>query len=90
LGLKKQLSCPAPVARVCNPNYSGGRDQEDHGGKPAQANSSQDPISNKNPSQKGTGGVAQGVGPEFKPQFTKEKKAALPSHLVQIHSSQVP
>jgi hypothetical protein len=37
--------------------HSGGRDQEDHDSKPAQANSSQDPIS-KNPSQKKAGGVA--------------------------------
>jgi hypothetical protein len=28
------------VAHSCNPCYSGGRDQEDHGSKPAQANSS--------------------------------------------------
>jgi hypothetical protein len=40
-----------------------GRDQEDHSLKPAQENSSQDPIS-KNSSQKRAGGVAQGVGPE--------------------------
>jgi hypothetical protein len=33
------------VARACNPGYSGGREQEDHGSKPAQANSSEDPIS---------------------------------------------
>jgi hypothetical protein len=26
---------PAPVAHACNPSYSGGRDQEDHGLKPA-------------------------------------------------------
>jgi hypothetical protein len=39
------------VAHACNPSYSGGRDQEDHSLKPAQANSSGDPIS-KNPSQK--------------------------------------
>jgi hypothetical protein len=32
------------VAHACNPSYSGGRDQEDHGLKPVQANSSQDPI----------------------------------------------
>jgi hypothetical protein len=25
------------VAQSCNPSYSGGRDQEDHGSKPAQA-----------------------------------------------------
>jgi hypothetical protein len=33
------------VAHVCNLSYSGGTDQEDQGSKPAQANSSQDPIS---------------------------------------------
>jgi hypothetical protein len=32
------------MAYACNPSYSGGRDQEDHGLKPAQANSSQYPI----------------------------------------------
>jgi hypothetical protein len=26
------------MAHFCNPSYSGGRDQEDHGSKPAQAN----------------------------------------------------
>jgi hypothetical protein len=36
------------MAHICNPSYSGGRDQEDCNLKPAQANSSQDPIS-KNP-----------------------------------------
>jgi hypothetical protein len=34
----------APVALVCNPSYSGGSDQEDHGSRPAQANSMQDPV----------------------------------------------
>jgi hypothetical protein len=28
---------PAPVAHSCNPSYSGGRDQEDRGSKPAWA-----------------------------------------------------
>jgi hypothetical protein len=32
------------VAHTCNPSYSGGRDQEDHGSKPAQANNLGDPI----------------------------------------------
>jgi hypothetical protein len=27
-----------------------------------------------NPSQKGAGGVTQGVGPEFKPQYCKKRK----------------
>jgi hypothetical protein len=35
----------ALVVHTCNPSYSGGRDQEDHSSKPAQANSSWDPIS---------------------------------------------
>jgi hypothetical protein len=37
------LRCHAswvPVAHTCNPSYSGGRDQEDQGSKPAQASSS--------------------------------------------------
>jgi hypothetical protein len=32
-----------PVTHACNPSYSGGRDQEDHGSKPAWANSLRDP-----------------------------------------------
>jgi hypothetical protein len=51
-----------PVAHISNPSYSGGRDQEDRGSKPAQAK----PILKK-PIKKGAGGVARGVGPEFKP-----------------------
>jgi hypothetical protein len=35
------------VTQACNPSYSGGRDQEDHSSKPAQANGSWDPISKK-------------------------------------------
>jgi hypothetical protein len=40
--------------------------------KPAQANSSQDLIS-KIPITERTGGMAQGEGPEFKPQYCKKK-----------------
>jgi hypothetical protein len=61
------------MAHACNPSYSGGRDQEDNGSKPAQANRSQDPISKK-PITKRAGGVAQGVGPQFKPQYCQKKK----------------
>jgi hypothetical protein len=32
------------VPQACNPSYSGGRDQEDQGSKPAQANSSMRPY----------------------------------------------
>jgi hypothetical protein len=42
---KKGAACWGTGA--CNPSYSGGRDQEDHGSKLAQENSFQDPISKK-------------------------------------------
>jgi hypothetical protein len=41
------------VSYICNPSYSGGRDQEDHSSKPAWANSSRDPISIKPITKKG-------------------------------------
>jgi hypothetical protein len=41
------------VAHTYNPGYSRCRDQEDHGSKPAQENSSQDPISKKTHHKKG-------------------------------------
>jgi hypothetical protein len=43
----------------------GGRDQEDHGWKPAWANSSR-PYLEKTVHKNRAGGVAQGEGPEFK------------------------
>jgi hypothetical protein len=61
------------VAYACNPSYSGGRDQEDHGLKQAQANSSRDPISKK-AIKKRASGVAQGVDTKFKPQYCKKKE----------------
>jgi hypothetical protein len=60
------------VAHTYNPCYSGGRDQEDNGLKPAWANSSRDSISKKKTFTKASG-VAQGVGPQFKPQYCKRK-----------------
>jgi hypothetical protein len=64
----------ARVVHTWNPSYSGGRGQEDRSSQPAQANSSQDPISKIPNTEKkvggGAGGVAQGVGPEFKPQYS--------------------
>jgi hypothetical protein len=38
---------------TCNPSYSGGRDQEDHRLKPAQANNSQDPYLKNTQHKKG-------------------------------------
>jgi hypothetical protein len=44
----KMITCGwAPMAQACNPSYSGSRDEEDRGLKPAPANSSRDPISKK-------------------------------------------
>jgi hypothetical protein len=66
-----------PVAHACNSSYSGGSDQEDHGTKPAWANSSKDLSKKKKKerkkSQKRADGVAQGVGLEFKLQHHKNK-----------------
>jgi hypothetical protein len=42
-----KISSQAPVAHGCNPSYSGGSDLEGLGSKPAQANSSWDPILKK-------------------------------------------
>jgi hypothetical protein len=41
------------VANTCNPSFQGGRDQEDHGSKPAQPNSSKDSILKKKILKKG-------------------------------------
>jgi hypothetical protein len=45
----------APAAHICNPSYSGGRDQDDQGSKPARANGSWDPILKKPITKKGWG-----------------------------------
>jgi hypothetical protein len=43
----------------------------------------------KNPSQKRDGGVAQGAGPEFKPQHSKKKKKKSLSILLTILNNQL-
>jgi hypothetical protein len=60
------------MAHTYNPSYSRGRDQEDHGSKPALANSSLDPILKKAITKIGL--MAQSVGPTFKPQHWKKNK----------------
>jgi ribosomal protein L44E len=62
------------MTHACNPSYSRGRDQKGRSLKPARANSSQDPISKKTHHKNRSGRVAQGVGPEFKPQYHQKKK----------------
>jgi hypothetical protein len=64
------------MAYACKPNYSGDRDQEDCSLKPAQANSSRDPIL-KIPSTKRAVGVALGVGSEFMPWYRKKNQVSL-------------
>jgi hypothetical protein len=66
------------MAQAYNPSYSGGKNQEDYSSKPAQPNSLWDPISKKTfhfkKKKKKAGGLAQGVGPQFKPQYRKINK----------------
>jgi hypothetical protein len=61
------------VAHAYNPCYSGGKDQEDHSSKPAQANSSQDPIL-QIPNTKSVSGVAQGVALSSSPSTANKTK----------------
>jgi hypothetical protein len=56
------------------PSYLRSRDQEDHGLKPAWEDRSARPYLIKNHFQKRAGGVAQGVGPEFKLLYCKKKE----------------
>jgi hypothetical protein len=53
LPLKKIPGSQVLVAHACNPSYSGGRDQEDRGSKPAWANSSTRPYLEKALHKKG-------------------------------------
>jgi hypothetical protein len=71
---KIKMTSQALVTHACNPIYPGGRAQEDHISKPAWANTLQDPILKNRPSQKRAGGVAVGVAPDFKLQYSNRKK----------------
>jgi hypothetical protein len=62
------------MAHACNPTYSGGRDQEDHGSKqPGKivcktlSQKKKRKRKRKKNHKKRGGRVAQGVDPEFKP-----------------------
>jgi hypothetical protein len=81
---KKTFIKLGAVAHAYKPSYSCGRDQEDCSSKSAQTNSSPDPISKKNPSQKWADRVAQGEGPEFKPKYHRKKKKKV-IHFNQAH-----
>jgi hypothetical protein len=72
-GMIKKLEGIQPLmAHTYNPSYSGGRDQGDHGSKPARANRSTRPYLKKTHHEKRAGGLAQGVGPEFKLKYRKK------------------
>jgi hypothetical protein len=61
------------ATHICNPRYLRGKNQKDHGSKPARTNSSQDPIL-KTPNTKKDGGVVQVV------EHLPSKCEALSSH----------
>jgi hypothetical protein len=65
----------------------GGRDQEDHGLKPARANGSVRPYLRKTFYKNRAGGVAQGEDPEFKLQYHKKKKSPQNQSAFQFHKT---
>jgi hypothetical protein len=86
------------VAHACYPRYSGGRDQEDLGLKPAQVNSSRPHLlkkQNKNPTtKKRAGEVAQGIGPQFRSNTNTGKKevtslSCLYVFLLKVHKTSI-
>jgi hypothetical protein len=96
---KNPFSCERPnkegensqvlVANTCNLSYSGGRDQVDHSWKRGRANSSQDPTLKNHIKKNGAGGVAQGEGPEFKPQYPPLKKRIKDKLQLEIFSNHI-
>jgi hypothetical protein len=68
---------PAPVAHACNPSYSGGRDQEDYGSKPAQANSSVRPYLEKSFTKVGLVEWLKVKALSSSPSTTKKKKRVI-------------
>jgi hypothetical protein len=73
------------VAHTYIPSYSGSRNQEDRGSKPAGANSSVRPYLKKTHHKERGLVVAQGVGPEFKSQYRKEKKRNTICHTLPMY-----
>jgi hypothetical protein len=62
------------MVHTCNPSYSGGRDQEDRGSKPARANSSHETLSRKTQHKKGLLEWLTGLALRLNPSPTKKKK----------------
>jgi hypothetical protein len=63
---------PGPVVHSCNPNYLGGRDQEDRSLRPAQANTFERPYLENTQHKKGLAQVVEHL---------RSKNKALSSHL---------
>jgi hypothetical protein len=63
----------ALVAHICNPSYSGSRNQEDQDSNPAQASSLRHRILKKSSTKK-SWWSGSSVSPAFKPQYCKKKK----------------
>jgi hypothetical protein len=62
------------VAHACNLSYSGGRDQEDYGSKPAWANSSTRPYLEETLHKKGLVHWLKMKAPSSNPSTAKKKK----------------
>jgi hypothetical protein len=71
---QKFNSRQALVAHICNPSYSGGRDQEDHGSKPVWANSLWDYILKIHITKKGLVEWLKIQALSANPTITKKKK----------------
>jgi hypothetical protein len=74
-----------------NHSYSGNRDQEDHGLKPAWTNSSCDhmkPYLKKTHHKKRAGVVVKGIDPEFKPSTAKQTNKKTKERYMQQTRSQ--
>jgi hypothetical protein len=80
----KHIPVQVPALYAYNPRDSRGRDQEDHSSKPAWANNLLNPILTTPITKKRAGGVAQGVGPEFKPQYCSKKPKQDPKKHIPI------
>jgi hypothetical protein len=68
--ITRNFRCWALVSHICNPSYSEGRDQVWSQLRQTVCKY----LTQEKPSQQGTGGVAQGIVPEFKSQYSKKRK----------------
>jgi hypothetical protein len=74
---KTQKPSQLVVARTCNPRYSGGRDQEDCGLKPAWANSSSRSYLEKTHQKKGLVELVEVKALSSNPSTAKKRKTSI-------------